>query len=272
MSFAGRRVRNTFLLLFVSVLALLAFQVLELTLLIQQYYSGWALVVVILLLLSFGVKKRLSVLPLGGNASWAQLHYYAGLFLLVLFFIHIEFSIPNGLVELTLASILLFTVLVGVGGLMVNRIYARRLSQLGEELIYERIGMLRAELKRKLESRLLDSIEQSKSSTLSSYYLENLAAYFSSKQDLLAHMIGSTYRHQKRRADLEQQLRYLNKDEADFAIQMLGFLEQKYILDCHAALQGVLKYWGVLHAPIALVMSGLAVFHIVLVYAFRGAM
>ena len=216
MNFVRRRLRNSVLLVLLCALALLAFQILDLSLLVQQYYSGWIMVFLILMLMAFGVKKRLSVVPLGSNASWAQFHYYAGQFLVFLFFIHIEFSLPNGIVEQALALLLLLTIVVGITGLIISRLYAKRLAHLDEEVIYERIDTLRIEVKRKLELQLLESVERSKSSTLSSYYLEHFASYFSKSQDRLAHLFGSTYPHRKRRADLEQQLRYLNKEEADF--------------------------------------------------------
>jgi len=272
MTFTGRRVRNVVLLIIVSVLAVLVFQVIELSLLIQQYYSGWALVAVVVMLMMFYLKKKFSVLPIGSNASWAQWHYYGGLFLSVLFFIHIEFSIPDGLVEQALAATTFLVILVGCGGLVINRLFAKRLSLLREEVIYERIEPLRRQLKQTLEEQLLLSVKDSKSSTLSSYYLDELAEYFAKRHDFFAHIIGSTYQHQKRRTNLEQQLRYLNSSEASFVVSLLKFLDQKHTLDRHATLQGVMKYWGVLHAPMAVVMSSLVLFHIVLVYAFRGGM
>lgn len=272
MTFLGRRFRNWCITLAVSAAALILFRVLDLSLLVQQYYSGWALVFVIMGLLFFGLKKKLSVLPLGSNASWAQWHYYNGVFLVVLFLIHIEFSVPNGRFELALTAVLLSVVSMGFIGLIMNRVYARRLAQLNEEIIYERIATLRNELKQRLESQLFKSVERSYSSTLTSYYLSDLAGYFSTRHDFLMHLLGSTYQHKKRRSNLELQLRYLNKDEADFAVSLLDFIDQKYTLDCHETLQGMMKYWGLFHGPFSLVMSLMIMFHVVLVYAFRGAM
>ena len=272
MTFVARRVRNIIVLVIASALSVLGYQVLELSLLVQQYYTGWALVAVVVSLLLFGVKKRLSVLPLGSNASWAQWHYYSGAFLLVLFVLHVEFSIPDGFVELALTLNLLLVAVIGILGLFINRVYAKRLALLDEEIIYERITGLRSNLKQRVESALLDIVAKSKSSTLSSYYGDELANYFSGQKDFFTHLVGSSYQHQKRQSKLEHQLRYLNKDEADFVITLIEFVNQKNTLDKHAAMQSVLKFWGVLHAPIALIMTVFLVSHIVLVYAFRGAM
>ncbi len=269
---ARRRLRNCLWLGLVIILVMVCHRVLDLSLLVQQYYSGWTMVLVLLCLMGLGVKKRLSILPLGSNSTWAQWHYYGGALFLVLFSVHIEFSAPNGWVELVLAGSTTFVIFVGLGGLFINRIYAKRLSKLDEEIVYERIGIYRVELKRRLEQQLLELVDASQSSTLSSYYLNELASYFAKKQDFFEHVFGSSSSHAKRRSNLEHQLRYLNKEEADFAVILQGYLDQKNALDCHSSLQSLMKYWGVLHAPVALLMVMIVIFHIVMVYAFRGAM
>lgn len=270
MKFVRRRIRNTVLLVIAIVLTCYAFGIVALSLKTQQYYSGWLVAGMIVFLLTFYVKKKLSVIPLGSNANWAQWHYYCGFFLVAAFAVHVEFSIPDGYVERILAGLLALVVFVGIMGMIINRLFARRLAYLGEEIIFERIPEHTAKLRERLEQQLFESVEQSKSSTLSNYYVEHLASYFSSNRDVLSHVLGSRQPHLVRLNDLELQMRYLNQREAAFAMQLAGYLEQKNTLDNHYALQGALKYWGVLHAPIGLVLMFMVFVHIVLVYAFRG--
>ncbi len=270
MRFLRRRIRNTVLLVIAIALTWYVFRIVTLSLQTQQYYSGWLVAGLIVFLLSFYVKKKLSVLPLGRNAHWAQWHYYCGFFLIAVFGIHVEFSIPDGYVERILAGLLALVSFVGIAGVAINRVFARRLAFLDEEIIFERIPEHTVALRERLEQELTQSVDASGSSTLSSYYAEHLAAYFSSNQDVLSHLIGSRQPHLTRLNDLELQMRYLNQREAAFAMQLADYLEQKNILDTHYALQGVLKYWGVLHAPMGLVLLFMVLVHIILVYAFRG--
>ncbi len=271
MRFLRRRIRNTILLVIAIALTWYAFRIVTLSLQVQQYYSGWLVAGLIIFLLAFYVKKKLSVLPLGRNASWAQWHYYSGLFLIAAFAIHVEFSIPDGYVERILASLLAIVVVVGIGGGIINRLFARRLAFLNEEIIFERIPGHLLALRDRVERELLRTVEESNSPTLSNYYDEHLASYFSGNRNRLAHIIGSRQPHLERLNDLELQMRYLNQREAAFAMQLADYLEQKNTLDTHYALQGALKFWGVLHAPVGLVLLFMVFVHIVLVYAFRGA-
>lgn len=266
-----RRIRNTVLLAIAVALTWYAFKIVALSLQVQQYYSGWLVAGLITFLLLFYVKKKLSTLPLGRNASWAQWHYYCGFFLIAAFGIHVEFSIPDGYVERILAGLLAIVVAVGIGGAIINRLFARRLAFLSEEIIYERIPDHLLTLRQKLESELSKTVEESDSTTLSNYYAEHLAGYFSGNRDRLAHIFGSRQPHLERLNDLELQMRYLNQREAAFAMDLADYLEQKNTLDTHHALQGALKFWGVLHAPVGFVLLFMVLVHIVLVYAFRGA-
>lgn len=271
MKFMKRRIRNTVLLAIAIVVTFFVFEIMTLSLRTQQYSSGWLQVALIVGLLLFYVKKKLSVVPLGKVATWAQWHYYSGFFLIAVFLIHVEFSVPDGNVEIILTALFGLVVCVGIIGAVINRVFARRLCYLGEEVIFERIGSHMAKLKERVEQQVLESVEKSNSSTLSDYYIQHLSSYFSNNKDLFSHLIGRRQPHLKRVRNLQSQMRYLNSQEAEFAVRLSKFIEQKQRLDNHYALQGALKYWGVLHAPISLLMLFMILVHIVLVYAFRGA-
>ena len=271
MKFVRRRIRNTIILAIAIALTWYFFKIVALSLHTQQFYSGWLVAGLIVFLLSFYVKKKFNIIPLGSNSNWAQWHYYCGYFLIAAFAIHVEFAFPDGNVERILGGLLALVVFVGIAGAVMNRVFARRLAFLGEEIIFERIPEHMAKLRERLETELAQSVEESNSSTLSSYYAEHLAGYFSTNRDILSHLAGNPQPHLMRLNDLELQMRYLNQREAAFAMQLADYLDQKNTLDTHYALQGAMKYWGVLHAPIGLILLFMVFVHVVLVYAFRGA-
>jgi len=92
--------------------------------------------------------------------------------------------------------------------------------------------------------------------------------YFDRPKHIMSHLIGSGYATLNIQNGLEQQMRYLNGAEAECAQQLKKLIHKKDILDRHFALQGFLKYWGVLHFPVSLSMFALTILHIILVYAF----
>lgn len=272
MNFVRRRIRNALLLVLTIVLAWCVFRIIDYSLHTHQYYSGWVVAAAILFLLLFYVKKKLSVIPLGSTSGWAQWHYYTGLFMVAAFAMHVEFAVPDGYVERIMTTLLAVVVFVGVAGGIINRVFARRLAFLDEEIVYERIREFSRTLRDRLEKELSACVEEAESTTLAEYYKEHLADYFAGQHDFFAHLIGNRRPHLTRLNDLELQFRYLNKRESAFAMKLADYIEQKNTLDAHYALQGVLKYWGILHAPIGFVLLVMVVVHVVLVYAFRGAL
>lgn len=259
-------------LVVVSGVMLTIISIIERSLNTQQFYSGWLMLLLLTVLLLFYVKKRLSILPMGKTSTWAQWHYYLGLFFLVAFLKHIEFKFPNGNLEVALTCLFAVVVCTGVGGGLTNRIFARRLSYLDEEVIYERIPQHRKAIQSKVEALLLDIAKRSESDTLSKYYSAHLQRFFSQPNNFFSHLFNSNYPVLRIQRSLEQQLRYLNKHEASGVHKLSGLIAQKDMLDRHYALQGVLKYWGVLHMPIGTVLLMLVLVHVVLVYAFKGAL
>lgn len=271
MKFLARRTRNFCLLAVAVGAAYTSLSIVDLALKLQPFYSGWLMVVSIIVLMAFYLKKRLSVVPFGNNSSWAQWHYYIGLFVFAIFFKHLDFQFPDGKLELALTTLLLIIMVSGIAGAIINRTFAKRLSVLDEEIIYERIQQHRQKLKDQVEKMLSDVVTKTGSTTLSDYYLKYLLSFFARPQYFISHVLGNDYNYHKLQNNLEQQVRYLSSDEVECALKLQSLIQQKNTLDRHSALQGVLKYWGVLHMPIALILICLVFVHIVLVYAFRGA-
>jgi hypothetical protein len=271
MKFVSRRIINTLWVTLVAIVGYIAFEVIALSMLVQQYYSGWLLVLLMVALVAFYAKKRLSVIPLGRGPAWAQWHYCLGALFFFCYLGHVEFSLPGGFVEQLLSGLLWVVLISGVFGGIVNRVFARRLAYLGDEVIYERIPQSREQIKTDVENLIVASVEKSGSTTLSNYYIKNLVSYFSNPAFFLNHLLGSNNAFRRVQDGVIRQMRYMNKVEAEFAVTLIDFLQKKNILDIHFALQRILKFWGMTHFPVALVLMIVTLLHVVLVYAFRGA-
>ncbi|NKB37666.1 MAG: hypothetical protein GKR93_10920 [Gammaproteobacteria bacterium] len=271
MRFRARRFWNFTALVIASLLITLAFEIVDLSLRVPQYYSGWLMIILFATLFAFYLKKRLSIIPMGSSSLWAQWHYYLGLFSLIVFLNHINFSVPAGKLELLMSTLFLLVLASGIGGLLINRHFAKRLSYLSEEIIYERIPGYNLQLKNEVESLITNCVEKSGSTTLADYYIRHLSEYFHRPRFIISHLLGSNYAIERIVAGLQNQMRYLNKEEADYALLLKNCIERKRMLDTHFALQSALKYWGISHAPLALSLMIFISLHMVLVYAFRGA-
>lgn len=271
MNFVNRRIRNIIAVLICGFVAITTLEVIDLSIQVQQYYSGWLMVFLMVILVSFYIKKRLAVIALGSGSLWAQWHYYIGMFLFLVYLKHVEYTFPDGVIEVSITIFYLIVSFSGVFGVFVNRVFARRISYLDEEIIFERIPLHLKKLQRDVEAVIVKSVENSGSTTLSDYYFSNLAVFFNKHHFFFTHLLGSNYGFLRVKDGLGKQIRYLNKKEAEYALELDSMLHKKNLLDTHFALQRVLKYWGLLHFPMAMILILVTLVHIVLVYAFRGA-
>lgn len=90
-----------------------------------QYGSGWMLVVMLLLLALYRLRKALPFLRLGAVSRWRRLHNITGVTLLLVLLLHITSIPPQRPLEMLLLALLLT---VAVSGLLLVR-QARRLPQ-----------------------------------------------------------------------------------------------------------------------------------------------
>ncbi len=261
-------------LLFVIILAIIIWFLIsarQINLEAQQYFSGWLLVSSILLLMLYGIRKRFSMLPLKSNAWWLQLHIYLGMLTTLVFFCHVEWSLPNGWLETTLYILFISILLSGLIGLYLSKTIPRKLTQRGGEVIYERIPSFIRELREEAQQLVVETTRKTGSSTLADFYLNHLAGFFAKQRNFSRHLIRSHSQMVKLLEKLEDLERYLDPEERRYARQFAVLVKKKDYLDYHYALQFLLKGWLLIHVPL---ISGVFVFlcmHVVLVYAFHSA-
>ena len=268
MTFTGRRRRNIAITLLVSLVVALWLRSYASMLNHPQWLSGWLLVGVITFLTFYNVRKKLSVLPIGSNANWLQLHLYVGLLSTVLFFEHLRWSLPNGGLDWALALLFAGVVVSGVVGIYLSRRLPKDLTRRGEEVIFERIPRFRADLRQQAEAAVLRAAADTGSSTLADYYASRLQTFFAGPRNYLKHVLHVGRPLFGLTNDMQSQYRYLNDKEREYAKRLLALVEQKDELDFHHALQATLKGWLFVHVPLTYSMIIVAVLHVVLVHAF----
>jgi hypothetical protein len=268
MTFAGRRRRNIAIILLVALALSLWLRAYTSMLHHPQWLSGWLLVGVIAFLTLYNVRKKLSMLPIGRNAVWLQLHLYVGLLSGYLFGEHLGWSLPNGGLEWALALLFTGVIVTGVVGIYLSRRLPKDLTRRGEEVIFERIPLFRAELRQQAQTIVLRAASDTGSSTLADYYASRLETFFEAPRNYIKHVLHIGRPLFGLTNDIRSQHRYLNDKEREYAERLLALVEQKDELDFHHALQSTLKGWLFVHVPLTYSMIIVAVLHVVLVYAF----
>lgn len=230
-----------------------------------SHITGYILFVVILGLVFLKARKRLLVLPLGPVRDWLLLHFVLGAISLPLYFQHTGTLWPQGRYEQFIALFFYSVSLSGIAGIIFQRIYPRRLIDLGSQVIYERIPTELANLREQAEALVLEAVRETGSDTLGRYYAESFHWYFQKPRFIFSHLLGtgrSTGWIQMRGRVLE---RFLNQSERDYMRKLEEIAIRKNGLDAHYAMQGALKMWLFVHVPSAMLLVLLACWHLIVV-------
>lgn len=270
--FARRRLVNiTFAIL--AALLVVVFSTVYVTAINQNgFLTGWILFGLVLALSGYRIRKKVSTLPIGQASSWLQAHIYGGLIALFAFFVHVGWRIPDGVFEGLFATVFLLVAVSGVVGIAINRIFARRLTRRGEEVIFERIPGFMARLGEQAEEILLASASETGSAVLREFYFSRLSSFFAGPRNRLGHLVSSNRTLYKLQNEMDSLERYLNTDDRERLAELRYLVERKDELDFDCALQGAMKFWLFIHVPLtAALLIGMLV-HTVLVYAFSGGL
>jgi len=232
--------------------------------------SGWGLLGLVVFLALYNVRKKLTFIPLGWSALWLQFHIYIGLLSAVVFAVHIGFRVPNGAFEILLAIAYLAVFLSGVVGLILSRVIPPRLASRGEEVIFERIPVFIRRIRKEVEALVLQCISEGDTTAVPGFYAGRLRWYFEGPRNYWSHLFHSARPLHHILADIKAQHRYLNDAELTLVRQIEERVQIKDDLDYHHAMQRTLKLWMFFHIPLTYSLLVLAVFHVVLVYAYAG--
>jgi hypothetical protein len=223
-----------------------------------------------LLLASFNLRKKLPILRLGSSSGWTQVHIYAGLLSLVLFFVHLGFALPNGRLEVMTAILFALVALSGVLGLWLSRSLPARLTRRGENILFERIPAFRAHLRAEVEELVGRAVAEHGSSILPQFYNASLRSYFAGPRNFAAHILESRrpYHHLTERMGALE--RYLNNEERAILARVADRVSTKNNLDYQYAGQALLKYWLFIHIPLTYGLLFCVLAHALTVYVFMG--
>jgi hypothetical protein len=232
------------------------------------FLTGWALLAGMFVLTIYNVRKKLPFLPLGKSETWLQIHIYLGFFTTLLFLIHLNFRLPHGWFEITLAWLFVLVSGSGFVGLFFSRVLPRRLATRGGEVIFEKIPAIRHALKTEAEDLAVG--QAAKSVVIAEFYTKRLAPFFAGPKNFWKHLAESRREVSALIAELEDLRRFANDAEKEKIEKLAMLVRQKDGLDYHRALQLALRLWLFVHIPLTYGLLIFTALHIVIVFAFSG--
>ena len=230
--------------------------------------SGYGLLAVMLLLGAFNTRKKVPVLPLIRARWWTATHVIGGVLALAVFFLHTHSFWPNGAYERALTLLFFVVSLSGVCGFFIQKVYPKRLTGTGVEIIFERIPAEIADIRERAEALILECIKESRSDTVARYYVETFDWYFRRPRFLLSHLTGSQAARVWLEREFDNSRNYLNDVEGGYLSRLETLADFKADIDFHYAVQRLLKGWLLVHVPAAVALLLLAVWHLIVVHIY----
>ena len=233
--------------------------------------TGITLFLLMLALALFNGRKKLPFLPLASAASWLRFHSYAGIYSMLLFLLHTGFRRPTGGIQTVIAILFWFVALSGVIGLLLSRLFPKRLNQSGgKSVIFENIPAIRREMGEQAQALVLTALEKTKMSTLADFYAFQLAGFFARERNFWPHVLGLQFHMAKIKAGLSGVKRYLNAEELGTLAELERLTREKDELDHQYALQKALKLWLFVHIPLTFSLIVFAALHGILAWSLTG--
>jgi hypothetical protein len=268
MTFAARRLRIGFAAILLALVVLFGHAVYAATLGDARFLSGYMLLALVVFLALYGLRRRVPFLPLGSSARWLQAHILTGGLGVVVFAVHVDWTVPQGVFEIALAIAFLVVAGSGVIGLFLSRYLPARLSSRGEDLLFDRIPVIRREILERAEALVMEATTKAQTSTIADYYSDRLRAFFDRPCNFWSHIVESGRPRRRILAEMTDLDRYLDREERRVLGEIRGLVVAKDDTDYQHALQSVLRYWTFAHVPMTNALLLLLLVHVVAVHAF----
>lgn len=227
--------------------------------------TGYLQLALLLGLAMFAGRKRLSMLPIGRASVWMTVHVVAGLLAAAVFWLHSGTVWPDGLYEQVLTALFYTVIVTGILGYLLQTVLPARLTQSGNEIIYERIPGELARLREAAQDVVLACVEETGSDPLAQHYSESLHWYFQKPRFFLSYAVGSMRAQHWLHHNASAVERYLNEKEKHHHQQLYDLAQEKCSIDLHYAQQSLMKWWLFAHIPPAAALMIFAIWHLILV-------
>ncbi len=271
MEMLAKRLREYALLFFVIAILLLGYVLYDISFYRHHHLSGWLLFYLLVAQVLYYVQKRSERIRNLFSIQWLPLHVDFGLISVLIFLVHIGWSLPDGSVGLILIGSFAGVALSGWVGLRIKRRYQAALTRRsGREIVFDEIQARMQATAVQADELMLDCAASHQPSMLVDYYRDRLCGAMATPGNLLAQLTGQNDIWLEHFGNIERLIPYLHADEASTARELMRLLRTKNELDYHYAHQGALRIWLLVHVPFTAILLAFTALHILLVYAFSG--
>lgn len=208
--------------------------------------------------LAYSVRRRAARRGPGAAVAWLRYHNLTGALLPLLMLVHTGFNFPAAPVPRLMWASCLWLALSGAVGRLIQRWIPRVLtSGLRTEVVYERIPELVDAIRRRAEGLVAGADE-----SLELLYRHQLAGDLLAPRFRWIFFLDITGGRHRLTQQFDHLRSYLAADGRRQAAELEKLVVTKSELDAHFTLQRGLRWWVLAHAPVGLLLTVLALFHI----------
>ncbi|MGR9012085.1 MAG: hypothetical protein ACU83U_00425 [Gammaproteobacteria bacterium] len=269
MKLIHRRLLNFTLLAIALAVILLIWQLNQYSLSHNAFYSGWLFFALLGTLLLLPLRKRIVGVSLGKVSTWVQLHIYIGFLAIAVFFLHVGWQIPEGLLKKLLYFLFILEALSGIFGLFISRLLPPYLARSGN-VLYQDILARQQHIFGEVETLVKASLQQTDSTTIAEFFRRHLLDFLLKPRNFWHHILQSKQAIHALEQNIVNLQRYLNDDELKIIRRIQELLIEKDRLDYQYAGQSLLKRWLFVHIPLSYALLLFVLLHASLVYAYIG--
>ena len=234
-----------------------------------RHLDGWILAAGCLAQLSFSMRRKLPLLPLGRVASWMQAHLYIGYFLIATFALHTQFEWPDGILETALWILFFILTLSGVVGAYLTRTMPSQMPSTGAHTQLEDIYSAQFALAKQADDLALSS-GGAASISIAELYANTLHGFFNAQRNALLQLLWPNRSVRRVYAEIDGVDAHVDTGGQKTLSSIRQLVGERDRLDNQYARQLVLKAWLFVHIPATYGMLVLSVVHIAVVYAYSA--
>lgn len=205
-----------------------------------------------------------AVRRLGPTQRYLQLHLWGGTLFLLLFLLHTNFAVPDGLFALLLWALTVWVVVTGAVGLLLQRAVPRVLGPAASfEVHLHRVPELVQQLRGRAESAAAGA-----EAGVRTWYEQEVAADMAAPRMSTAVLLRDPARPGGGTRHIELLERTLPSESVAALHAIRELHASKHELDVHYTLQRVLRGWLYLHLPVAVVLLVMVALHVFFIIYF----
>ena len=235
-----------------------------------SFLTGMTCLSALILLIMFGVRRRIPILPLGSASTWTQIHIYTGLFATAVYIMHVPALIGAGIFECVLSILFWIVSASGCYGIYASRTLPKRLTAVKGQYRFDRIVWHRHQIA-DVAAQLLEHVaERSTLRVLGTYYTTCLKPFFSNRPSVAYVLLPTGNRRRHLLSGLQELDRYLEDEGRETAGRFAALVRRRDDLDYQFALQLRLRLWLLVHSALSVGLLAAAIVHAIVAWRFTS--